>query len=103
MQEQITKLSPTLQRDAVYTKTVSLFVRNKHLNNVFFFIFKSKISRLPAYLTVQFVRFYYKEKESINAKILKDVKFPMKFDAFELCTTELQDKLSPMRLRFKAS
>ncbi len=33
--------------------------------------FKSKISRLPAYLTVQMVRFYYKEKESVNAKVLK--------------------------------
>lgn len=50
---------------------------------------------------MQFVRFYYKEKESINAKILKDVKFPLNFDAFELCTPELQEKLAPMRLRFK--
>ncbi|KAG8238525.1 hypothetical protein J437_LFUL016605 [Ladona fulva] len=82
MQEQITKYSPTLGRDAVYTKT-------------------SKISRLPAYLTVQFVRFYFKEKEAINAKILKDVKFPLMFDAFELCSSELQQKLTPMRSKFK--
>lgn len=77
-------MSPTLERDAVYTKT-------------------AKISRLPAYLTVQFVRFYYKEKEAINAKILKDVKFPLEFDAFELCTTDLQKKLTPMRARFKVN
>ncbi|CAD6238673.1 GSCOCG00008513001-RA-CDS [Cotesia congregata] len=82
MQEQLTKMSPTLERDAVYTKT-------------------SKISRLPAYLTIQFVRFFYKEKEAINAKILKDVKFPMEFDAFELCSPELQKKLIPMRDKFK--
>ncbi|EFA06193.1 Ubiquitin carboxyl-terminal hydrolase nonstop-like Protein [Tribolium castaneum] len=82
MQEQITKKSSTLDRDAVYIKT-------------------SKISRLPAYLTIQFVRFYYKEKESINAKILKDVKFPIDFDAFDLCTPELQEKLAPMRAKFK--
>jgi len=82
MQEKITKKSLTLDRDAVYTKT-------------------SKISRLPAYLTVQFVRFYYKEKESINAKVLKDVKFPMEFDAFDLCTPELQEKLAPVRSKFK--
>lgn len=82
MQEQITKMSTVLQRDAVYTKT-------------------SKINRLPAYLTIQFVRFYFKEKESINAKILKDVKFPLDFDAYELCSSELQDKLTPMRLKFK--
>ncbi|CAH1116525.1 unnamed protein product [Phaedon cochleariae] len=82
LQEQLTKKSPTLDRDAIYTKM-------------------SKISRLPAYLTVQFVRFYYKEKESINAKILKDVKFPMDFDAFDLCTPELQEKLAPVRAKFK--
>lgn len=66
-----------------------------------FALFQSKISRLPAYLTIQFVRFYYKEKEAINAKILKDVKFPLEFDAFELCSPELQNKLIPMREKFK--
>lgn len=66
-----------------------------------YFSFQSKISRLPAYLTIQFVRFYYKEKEAINAKILKDVKFPLEFDAFELCSSELQNKLIPMREKFK--
>lgn len=65
------------------------------------YFFQSKISRLPAYLTIQFVRFYYKEKEAINAKILKDVKFPLDFDAFELCSSELQTKLIPMREKFK--
>ncbi|XP_028163286.1 ubiquitin carboxyl-terminal hydrolase 14 isoform X3 [Ostrinia furnacalis] len=82
MSEQITKMSQTLGRDAVYTKT-------------------SKISRLPAYLTVQFVRFYYKEKEAINAKILKDVKFPLDLDVYELCSPELQERLAPMRAKFK--
>ncbi|XP_062549049.1 ubiquitin carboxyl-terminal hydrolase 14 [Armigeres subalbatus] len=82
LKEQLTKQSPTLGRDAVYTKT-------------------SLISRLPAYLTVQFVRFQYKGKEGINAKVLKDIKFPIDFDAFELCTPELQGKLSPMRAKFK--
>ncbi|XP_011498273.1 PREDICTED: ubiquitin carboxyl-terminal hydrolase 14 [Ceratosolen solmsi marchali] len=82
MEEQITKLSPTLERDAIYTKT-------------------SRISRLPAYLTIQFVRFFFKEKEAINAKILKDVKFTLNFDAFDLCTKELQTKLTPMREKFQ--
>lgn len=62
---------------------------------------QSKISRLPAYLTIQFVRFFYKEKGSINAKVLRDVKFPMEFDAFDLCTPELQEKLAPVRGKFK--
>ncbi|CAG9766276.1 unnamed protein product [Ceutorhynchus assimilis] len=82
MQEQITKKSLTLDRDATYTKT-------------------SKISRLPAYLTIQFVRFFYKEKSAINAKVLRDVKFPMVFDAYDLCTPELQEKLAPARSKFK--
>lgn len=50
---------------------------------------------------MQFVRFQYKGREGINAKVLKDIKFPIDFDAFELCSTELQEKLVPMRARFK--
>ena len=63
--------------------------------------FQSKISRLPSYMCIQFVRFFYKEKESINAKILKDIKFPMSLDVFDLCSSELQQKLVPMRTKFK--
>lgn len=65
------------------------------------FTFQSKISRLPAYLSIQFVRFFYKEKESINAKILKDIKFQLNLDVFDLCSPELQQKLVPMRTKFK--
>ncbi|XP_031623932.1 ubiquitin carboxyl-terminal hydrolase 14 [Contarinia nasturtii] len=82
LQEQLTKKSTTLDRDALYSRT-------------------SKISRLPAYLTVNFVRFQYKGKEGINAKVLKDIKFPIDFDAFELCSKSLQEKLVPMRSKFK--
>lgn len=82
MQEILTKNSTTLGRDAEYTRT-------------------SLISRLPAYLTVQFVRFQYKGKEGINAKVLKDIKFPIDFDAYELCSPALQEKLTPMRSKFK--
>ncbi|MCJ8731146.1 hypothetical protein PDJAM_G00195940 [Pangasius djambal] len=82
LQEEITKFSPSLQRDALYVKT-------------------SKISRLPAYLTVQMVRFFYKEKESVNAKVLKDVKFPLMLDVYELCTAELQEKMVSVRSKFK--
>ncbi|KAK0042090.1 ubiquitin carboxyl-terminal hydrolase 14 [Biomphalaria pfeifferi] len=83
LEETLTKNSPTLGRDAVYTKS-------------------SKISRLPGYLTIQFVRFFYKEKQSTNAKILKDIKFPLSLDVFDLCTPSLQQKLIPIRERFKA-
>ncbi|XP_022107798.1 ubiquitin carboxyl-terminal hydrolase 14-like isoform X2 [Acanthaster planci] len=80
--ENIEKFSPSLERNAQYIK-------------------ESRISRLPAYLPIQMVRFYYKEKEAINAKILKDVKFPLILDVFDLCTKELQEKLIPIRAKFK--
>uniref|UniRef100_A0AAQ5XGN4 Ubiquitin carboxyl-terminal hydrolase n=1 Tax=Amphiprion ocellaris TaxID=80972 RepID=A0AAQ5XGN4_AMPOC len=57
LQEEITKMSASLDRNALYIKS-------------------SKLSRLPAYLTVQMVRFFYKEKESVNAKVLKVLKKP---------------------------
>lgn len=82
MKEQLTKYSESLGRDASFNRCYL-------------------ISRLPAYLTVQFVRFQYKGKEGINAKILKDIKFPLEFDAYDLCTAELQEKLYPMRAKFK--
>lgn len=82
MKETITKFSPSLNRDASYTKT-------------------SRINRLPAYLTIQFVRFHYKGNVQTNAKLLRDVKFSMTLDVYELCTKELQDKLAPMRAKYK--
>ncbi|XP_074598441.1 ubiquitin carboxyl-terminal hydrolase 14-like [Brevipalpus obovatus] len=77
--ESVTKFSPTLQKDCLYTK-------------------RSLINRLPAYLTIEIMRYEYKGKE---AKILKEIKFSMNLDVFELCTPELQEKLSPMRTKFK--
>ena len=40
------------------------------------------ISRLPGYMTIQMVRFHFKQKEAVNAKVLKDVKFPVMLDMF---------------------
>jgi len=82
LEEHISKHSPSLGRDSQYLKSC-------------------KISRLPAYLPIQMVRFYYKEKEAVNAKILKDIKFTMMLDVYELCTEELQKKLLPAREKFK--
>lgn len=80
--EEIEKHSQFLNRDAKFQK-------------------KSLISRLPEYLCIQMVRFFYKKKDKINAKILKDVKFPINFDIYELCTPALQEKLHMMRDRYK--
>jgi ubiquitin carboxyl-terminal hydrolase 14 len=78
----MTKHSETLGRDAVYMK-------------------KMRVSRLPGYLTIQMVRFQFKQRDAVNAKILKDIKFPLMLDVFDLCSNELQQKLIPIRSRFK--
>ncbi|KAI6205113.1 hypothetical protein M3Y94_00755700 [Aphelenchoides besseyi] len=82
LSEEIVKHSNTLGKDCTYLK-------------------EAKISRLPAHLTIQMVRFFYKEKDQVNAKILKDVKFPMILDLCDCCTPELQAKLRPYRDAFK--
>ncbi|GMT05147.1 hypothetical protein PENTCL1PPCAC_27321, partial [Pristionchus entomophagus] len=81
--EEIEKNSPTLGRDCKYSK-------------------KALIDRLPAYLSIQMVRFFFKQSAAVNAKILKDVKFPMTLDLFDMCTPALQEKLRGNRDAFKA-
>lgn len=82
LQENVTKKSLILDRDAEYIKTLT-------------------VSRLPGYLTVQMMRFQYKQKDAVNAKILKDIKFPQILDVFDLCSEDLAQKLIPMRTKFK--
>ncbi|KAI8048039.1 uncharacterized protein B0P05DRAFT_519510 [Gilbertella persicaria] len=82
LNEELEKNSPTLNRTAKYKRT-------------------SRVSRLPQYLPVQFVRFFWKPQEQVKAKILRKVKFPLEFDATELCTPELQNKFSKAKLKLK--
>merc|ERR1712048_134378 len=37
---------------------------------------KSRVTRLPQYCAINFIRFFYKQDKNVSAKILKDVKFP---------------------------
>ena len=76
--EEIEKHSPTLGRDAIYTKT-------------------SKITRLPQYLTVHFVRFNWKKDINKKAKIMRKVTFPEELDVVEFCTDELKSRVIPVR------
>lgn len=78
LEEKIEKRSDALGRDAVYTK-------------------KSRISRLPKYLTVHFVRFYWKRETQKKAKIMRKVTFPAELDVVEFCTEELRRQLIPVR------
>ncbi|KAL2260123.1 hypothetical protein VTK26DRAFT_5988 [Humicola hyalothermophila] len=76
--EKIEKRSEVLGKDVMYTKT-------------------SKISRLPKYLTVHFVRFFWKRDVQKKAKIMRKVTFPHELDAVEFCTDELKKALIPVR------
>jgi ubiquitin carboxyl-terminal hydrolase 14 len=78
LSEQIEKKSEALGRDALYTK-------------------RSRISRLPKYLTVHFVRFFWKREAGKKAKIMRKVTFPSELDVVEFCTDQLKKQLIPVR------
>ncbi|KIX10232.1 uncharacterized protein Z518_01313 [Rhinocladiella mackenziei CBS 650.93] len=78
LREEIEKNSPTLERNATYVKT-------------------SRISRLPKYLTVHFVRFFWKKDVQKKAKVLRKVTFPEELDVVEYCTEDLRKRLIPVR------
>ncbi|CAG8557045.1 17159_t:CDS:10 [Dentiscutata erythropus] len=78
LDENIEKDSPSLGHIANYTKI-------------------SRISRLPSYLTVGFVRFWWKNNRQIRTKITRRVQFPFDYDAYDLCTDELKQKIGPLR------
>lgn len=82
LSEEIEKQSPSLGRQAIYTK-------------------ESRISRLPHYLTVHFVRFYWRRDIGKKTKIMRKVKFPFELDATAYCTDELRAKLLPVRDRVR--
>lgn len=78
----IEKHSAVLDKNVTYTKT-------------------AKLSRLPQYLTVHFVRFFWKRDTQKKAKILRKVTFPKELDILEFCTDELKTKLAPVRDRLR--
>jgi ubiquitin carboxyl-terminal hydrolase 14 len=78
LEEKLEKKSSVLDRDAVYTKTL-------------------RISRLPKYLTVHFVRFFWKREAQKKAKIMRKVTFPPELDVTEFCTEALRKQLVPVR------
>ncbi|PPR02299.1 hypothetical protein CVT24_011637 [Panaeolus cyanescens] len=78
----VEKNSPSLGRQAVYSQ-------------------KSRLTRLPAYLTVHMVRFAWREDIGKKAKIMRRVKFPTEFDALDLATDELRAKLLPASRKLK--
>ena len=53
----------------------------------------NKVKKLPYYLTIQMMRFEWNAQSGNKAKILRECSFNLSFDAYDLCTPELQEKL----------
>ncbi|SCV73153.1 BQ2448_7078 [Microbotryum intermedium] len=82
LNQDIEKTSPTLSRQAIYHET-------------------SRISRLPSYLTVNFVRFYWRREIGKKTKIMKRVSFPHDLDVMDLLTDELKCKVKGVNDKLK--
>ncbi|KAK9741336.1 hypothetical protein RND81_03G098400 [Saponaria officinalis] len=82
LKSELEKNSPTLGRSAVYVK-------------------ESRINGLPRYLTIQFVRFFWKRESNQKAKILRKVDYPLELDVFDLCSDELKKKLEGPRQKLR--
>jgi len=78
LEEPLSKKNETLGREAKYMRS-------------------SRVSRLPYYLTVQFMRFEWRADSKMKAKIVKPIEFPMILDVYDLCTPELQKSFLPKR------
>lgn len=74
LKSELEKASPALGRSAIYLK-------------------ESRISGLPRYLTIQFVRFFWKRESNQKAKILRKVDYPLELDVYDLCSDDLRKKL----------
>ena len=78
------KRSDVLGRDAIWSKT-------------------TRIARLPAILTVQFGRFYWKETPDsqdhagVKCKVMKPVAFSGTLDVYDFCTEDVQKVLKKAR------
>jgi len=80
LNQPLIKHSPTLGREATYNS-------------------RSRLSRLPTYLAIHMVRFTWRRDINKKAKIMRKVKFPNEFDALEIATDELREKMRPVASR----
>ena len=67
-----------------------------------------RISKLPPYLCVQFMRFFWKptpnndDHAGVKCKIMRPVSFPETLDVFDYCSKDLQHRLNINRTKFGA-
>ncbi|KAJ0076468.1 hypothetical protein Patl1_33381 [Pistacia atlantica] len=82
LKSELEKASPALGRSAIYLK-------------------ESCINGLPRYLTVQFVRFFWKRESNQKAKILRKVDYPLELDVYDFCSDDLRKKLEAPRKKLR--
>lgn len=78
MKETLEKNNEQLGRNAVYSV-------------------EKKITRLPKYLNVNFVRFFWKRDTGKKAKIMRKVQFPFQLDVFELLDDSIKEEKAKFR------
>ncbi|XVF25101.1 hypothetical protein REPUB_Repub13aG0184900 [Reevesia pubescens] len=78
LKSELEKASPALGHSAIYLK-------------------ESRLNGLPRYLTIQFVRFFWKRESNQKAKILRKVDYPLELDVYDLCSEELRKQLEGPR------
>ncbi|KAI0270570.1 cysteine proteinase [Gloeopeniophorella convolvens] len=77
LDQAVVKQSPSLGREATYNS-------------------RSRLSRLPTYLAIHMVRFTWRRDINKKAKIMRKVKFPTEYDALDIVTDDLREKLQPV-------
>src|SRR5579859_1928785 len=80
-------ITTNIMQDGIFSElTEQLEKHSEALGRNALWINKCRISRLPKYLVVHFVRYYWKRNINKGAKILRKVRFPIEWDASALCT-----------------
>ncbi|KAH7547191.1 ubiquitin carboxyl-terminal hydrolase 6 [Ziziphus jujuba] len=82
LKSELEKNSPSLGRSAIYLK-------------------EARITGLPRYLTIQFVRFFWKRESNQKAKILRKVDYPLELDVYDLCSEDLRKTLEAPRQKLR--
>lgn len=77
LDQEVEKTSPSLGRAATYHQV-------------------SRVSRLPAFLAVHMVRFYWRRDVQKKAKIMRAVQFPLQLDLLDIVTDEMRAQLGPI-------
>eukprot|EP00033_Pygsuia_biforma_P002820 GCRY01003114.1.p1 GENE.GCRY01003114.1~~GCRY01003114.1.p1 ORF type:complete len:454 (+),score=121.39 GCRY01003114.1:200-1561(+) len=92
-----------IMEDGIRTGLVgNLERRSEALGRNTLYATEERISKLPQYLVVHFVRFVWKPKQNLHAKVLKAVRFPMELDVLGFCSPELKAQIEPIRRKMRA-